>query len=74
MTIKNKSEMESPRPEIDLTGPGGNAFALLGHAKKYARDLGLDADAIHEEMTSGDYEHLVETFDKHFGDYVTLYR
>jgi hypothetical protein len=22
----------------------------------------------------GDYEHLVETFDKHFGHFVTLYR
>jgi hypothetical protein len=25
-------------------------------------------------MMKGDYEHLVATFDKHFGHFVTLYR
>lgn len=27
-----------------------------------------------EEMTSGDYEHLLKVFDDEFGDVVTLYR
>ncbi len=60
--------------EIDLTGPDGNAFFLLGTAGKLAKQLGLDANAIRTEMMGGNYEHLVETFDKHFGDFVTLYR
>ena len=61
-------------PVIDLTGPGGNAFCLLGNARKLARDLGLNSDEILEEMKQGDYEHLVSTFDKYFGDYVILER
>jgi hypothetical protein len=60
------------KPEIDLSGPDGNAFVLLALARRYARDLGLDWDAISAEMTSGNYYHLIRTFDRHFGDYVNL--
>jgi hypothetical protein len=59
---------------IDLTGPEGNAFCLMGYAKKFARQLDLDGDKIIEEMKSGNYENLVATFDKYFGDYVILER
>jgi len=59
---------------IDLTGPEGNAFCLMGYAKKFARQLDLDANQIITEMQSGDYENLVTTFDKYFGDYVILER
>jgi hypothetical protein len=59
---------------IDLTGPDGNAFALIGFATKFARQLDLDSTQIREEMMSGDYENLVAVFDKYFGDYVTLER
>ena len=57
---------------IDLTGPDGNAFVLIGTANKLARQLGLDGKAIQAEMMKGDYENLVKVFDKHFGDFVTL--
>jgi hypothetical protein len=60
--------------EIDLTGPDGNAFVLIGKAGNLAKQLGLDTKAIQAEMMSGDYEQLVNTFDKHFGEFVTLYR
>jgi hypothetical protein len=60
--------------EIDLTGPDGNAFVLIGTASKLAKQLGLDSKVIETEMMNGDYEHLVNTFDKHFGHFVTLYR
>lgn len=60
--------------EIDLTGPDGNAFVLIGKAGSLARQLGLDSKVIQSEMMKGDYEHLVNTFDKHFGNFVTLYR
>ena len=59
---------------IDLTGPEGNAFCLMGYAKKLSRQLGLDSKAIIDEMTARDYEHLLEVFDRHFGDYVVLER
>lgn len=71
MVIRAK---QNSTPVIDLTGPGGNAFCLLGNARKLARDLGLNSDEILEEMKQGDYEHLVSTFDKYFGDYVILER
>jgi hypothetical protein len=59
---------------IDLTGPDGNAFALMGMAKSLARQLGKDGNAITEEMMAGDYEHLLCVFDREFGDYVILER
>jgi hypothetical protein len=69
-----KSKKQRLGIEIDLTGPDGNAFVLIGTATKLARQLGLDGKAIQTEMMKGDYEHLVATFDKHFGHFVTLYR
>ena len=69
-----KSKKQKLGIEIDLTGPDGNAFVLIGTAGNLAKQLGLDSNAIQAEMMKGDYEHLVNTFDKHFGHFVTLYR
>ena len=57
---------------IDLTGPQGNAFFLLGTAKNIAKQLGLNPNEITNEMKAGDYENLVQVFDRYFGDYVIL--
>ena len=59
---------------IDLTGPQGNAFYLLGTANNLAKQLGLNGTEIMEEMKSGDYENLINVFDNYFGSIVTLYR
>lgn len=59
---------------IDLSGPNGNAFYLLGSAKNFAKQLGLDGEEITKQMMSGDYENLLEVFDSNFGSFVTLYR
>ena len=70
-------EKQNKGIEIDLTGPQGNAFFLLGTASKLGRQLGLDKDEIEiilRQMRSGDYENLINTFDRNFGDFVTLYR
>ena len=59
--------------EIDLTGPQGNAFFLLGTASKLGRQLGLDKEEIEiilRQMRFGDYENLLNIFDKNFGDFV----
>ena len=72
--IKSK---KSTGIEIDLTGPQGNAYFLLGTASKLGRQLGLDSDEIEvilRNMRSSDYENLVNVFDRNFGDFVTLYR
>jgi hypothetical protein len=67
---------KQPKNEIviDLTGPDGNAFVLLGYARNYAKQLGLDADMICNEMRESDYENLIAVFDKYFGDFVILER
>lgn len=62
------------KQEIDLDGPSGNAFVLLGVARDLAKQLGLDWNAISADMRSGDYEHLIQVFDNHFGEYVDLVR
>ena len=70
-----KSITEKPEVvELDLTGPDGNAFVLLGYASKFSRQLGLDSNKVRMEMTIGDYEHLIKVFEKYFGKYVILYR
>ena len=67
---------KKPKPEIiiDLTGPDGNAFVLMGMAVNFAKQLGKDGKAIREEMMAGDYEHLLSVFDREFGDFVILER
>jgi hypothetical protein len=61
--------------QLDLRGPDGNAFALLGYARDYGRQLGWDKlkiNAITNEMMSGDYRHLVGVFDREFGMIIEL--
>jgi hypothetical protein len=66
-------EKQPPREIIiDLTGPDGNAFALMGYAMRFAKQLGKDGKAITNEMMSGDYENLIEVFEREFGDFVIL--
>lgn len=59
---------------IDLTGPQGNAFAILGLANRLSKKIGYDFDDIQKEMTSGDYENLLQVFDEYFGEFVILER
>ncbi len=67
---------KQPQTEIviDLTGPDGNAFVLMGYAKRLSRQIGIEPQPIIEEMMSGDYENLLEVFDRNFGDFVILER
>ena len=71
--ITNKRPKKT-KIEIDLTGPEGNAFVLLATSKSLANRLGMDWDIIHKEMTSSDYEWLLQVMDYHFGDYIIMYR
>jgi len=60
---------------IDLDGPDGNAFALMGTATRLAKQLCFDDWEIYtmiEDMQSSDYDNLLKVFDKHFGDFVIL--
>jgi hypothetical protein len=59
---------------IDLTGSDGNAYALMAYAQSFAKRIGIDSKPIIEEMMSGDYENLLEVFDRNFGRWVILER
>lgn len=74
--IKSKSEKPIGPIEIDLTGPDGNAFALMAIARQLHRQLDLDVSqqAMLDEMMSGDYENLLAVMEKYFGRYIVMYR
>ena len=66
---------KEPRKQvIDLTGPQGNAFYLLGTAMKLCKQIGLDVNAVLKDLKGGDYEHLITRFDYHFGMIIDLER
>jgi hypothetical protein len=71
--IRKKEAKEGPIV-IDLTGPDGNVFALMGYANRFAKQLDLDASVITKEMMSGDYENALQVFDREFGAFVILER
>ena len=59
---------------IDLKGPKGNAFYLIGAAGDFLRQMKRrdEFNAMRTEMMSGGYENLVRIFEDNFGDYVEL--
>jgi len=57
---------QMPKPILKLLGQDGNAFAILGMARRVALKNGLDWNAIKTEAKSGDYNHLLQTMMKHF--------
>ncbi len=52
---------------LDDTG-----VALIRWAYRFSKSLGLDGDEIVTEMTSGNIDHLVSTFNNYFGDIALL--
>ena len=73
--IRKKQPRKGPIV-IDLTGPDGNAYALMAYAKRFATQLKWKdrGAALINEMMEGDYEHLLEVFDSYFGKFVILER
>ena len=69
-----KKPKSNGKIEIDLTGPDGNAFAILGLAKRLCREFGIPFKPLADKMTSGDYENLLKVFDDKFGSVVIMYR
>lgn len=72
--IKSKKELNHKKIKIDLTGPQGNVFYLIGMTKQLSRVLGKDSEEIQGRMMSGDYENAIKVFDEEFGGFVNLYR
>lgn len=57
---------------INIDGYDGNVFVLLGKATLFAKQLRLNREQIVTEMTSGDYLHMLRTFEKYFGEVCIL--
>ena len=57
---------------IDLQGSQGNAFALMGIAEDWLRQMGKRDEfrGMRTEMMSGDYNNLLRVFQTKFGDLV----
>ena len=61
---------KQPKSEIviDLTGPDGNAFALMGYATRFARDLDFSKKEIDELMKKfnirSNVNFIIENFEK----------
>ena len=73
MAILEKCESKnSKRPFIDISGPNGNAFTLIGQAIKLAKKFGKDENSIVNRMMEGNYQELLEVFDSEFGEYVDI--
>jgi len=68
----NKVDDFKPRLKLDLDGPGGNAFAIMGICRQTARDAGWSPDRIEDflnECKSSTYKHLLETVHNNFDVY-----
>jgi hypothetical protein len=75
---KNKTMIQA-KPQnfkitIDLSGQEGNAFYIIAVARRLANDLKINFDPIHKEMIGGNYDNLIKTLDKHFGEHILIYR
>jgi hypothetical protein len=63
------SMSSKPVLPIDLSGPDGNAFAVVGHASRALKQLGksrAEIDAFKEKCLDGTYEDLLNTVREHF--------
>ncbi len=60
---------------IDLQGPQGNAYALIGIAKSLGKQLAFPMDkteGIVVDMMQGSYQNLLTVFEHNFCEYVQL--
>lgn len=75
--IIDKKRASKQYIEIDLNGPDGNAFALIGITMNVLKQLKRDIperDKIRKEMMSGDYENLLQVMEREIGPWIVMYR
>lgn len=65
--------MENTKILVNLSGPEGNAYYLLGLVKENSNKIGKDPDDIIKEMTSGNYDNLIKVFNSYFSSLFDLY-
>lgn len=60
---------------VNIDGPAGNAYMLLGLATNLAKQLGyskVSTEDLLNDMKAGNYIHLLKVFNDHFGELITL--
>ena len=69
-----KQKIAPRKPTIDLDGPDGNVFQILGMARSICDTLGWDYDKFDAEVKffAESYEDVIGLFDSWFGDYCDL--
>ena len=70
MSVELKPKLD--KIYIDIDGPNGNAFNLLGAASVLSKKYDFPGETIRDEMASGDYMNLLKVFDDNFGEFVVL--
>lgn len=74
--MNTNTYLQDGRIQINIDGPAGNAFMLLGYAKRLCKDLGYtseETEAMQNAMMSSDYQNLLQVFNNHFDSIVNLY-
>lgn len=76
---KRNTKVRMMTRKLDLSGPKGNAFVILGLANDLGKQLGIEdhgtivnRQQIQTDMQSGDYNNLLRVFKEYFGDHVTF--
>ena len=72
--IKPIKSLQKLPIEVDLTGPDGNIFVLLGMAVGWCKANGTDFEWVKEFILNHSYEENIIMLDSHFGYFVTFYR
>lgn len=70
----HKGDIKPGKIVIDLAGPNGNVFNLIGIACDICRITKcLPIKEVQEEMMSKDYEYAVRYMERYFGDLIEFY-
>ena len=69
--MQSKLSFKRSSKTMTIQVADGNAFSFIGAGRKALERSGREEEvaAFTEEMTSGDYNHLIQTFLKWFPDY-----
>jgi hypothetical protein len=65
----NETSSPETKPRLTLTGTDGNAFSILGRARRCARKAGWTREQIEkytDEAKSGDYDNLLAVTMRYF--------
>lgn len=60
---------QQEKPVLKLLGEDGNAFSIIGRARRAGRSAGWTPEqlqAMCDEAMSGDYDHVLQTMFKYF--------